>query len=54
MTLTHESAARPIASRLQAWRLAAWRLWTTPHNAAMVLLTAVVLVQSKAWKIRGD
>ena len=37
---------------LRRWRLLAWRLWTAPYNGVVVLLTAIVLVQSRAWRIR--
>jgi hypothetical protein len=35
------------------WWLSAWNVWTAPHNAAVVLLTALIMIQSRAWRIRN-
>jgi hypothetical protein len=35
------------------WWLAAWNLWTAPHNVLVVMVTAFIMIQSRAWRIRG-
>jgi hypothetical protein len=33
--------------------LTTWNVWTTPHNMFVVLVTAFILIQARAWRIRG-
>ncbi len=40
--------------RLHGWRLKTWSLWTKPHNAYVILLTAAVMVQARVWRLRAN
>jgi len=46
--------AKEMAFRLSAarmWWLVGWNLRVLPHNAWAVLVTAYIMIESRAWKI---
>ncbi|MBI5527381.1 MAG: hypothetical protein HY897_13695 [Deltaproteobacteria bacterium] len=41
-----------LGRRLGEFRRELWKLGTAPYNAAILLVTAAIMIQSQAWKIR--
>jgi hypothetical protein len=47
------STNRPgFGARVGSLRLTIWKLATVPRNAAVILMTAACMAQSKVWKFR--
>jgi hypothetical protein len=42
-----------LGRRLGEFRRELWKAGTAPYNAAVILVTAAIMIQSRAWKIRG-
>jgi hypothetical protein len=43
-----------LAARVTDMRRDFWKVGTVPYNAAVMLLTTAVMVQSRAWLIREE
>jgi len=41
-----------LGRRLGEVRREFWKFGTAPYNAAIILVTAAIMIQSQAWKIR--
>ena len=41
-----------FSRRIGEFRREFWKLGTAPYNTAIILVTAAIMIQSQAWKIR--